>query len=445
MSSSRGDRLLRVVWHRAGRAGLTLAAVFIAGHLAFADLDGSYILPTDHPAIQYATAPLNDAITRLQERLRTGKVSLQFDPNHGYLPAMLKELNVPLSSQVLVFSKTSFQAPRIAPRTPRALYFNDEVSVGWVIGGEVVELAAVDPKVGVVFYTLDQEKVTRPTIDRRGECLQCHASGGTLGVPGLVVRSIFPEPSGMPLFHAGGFVTDHRSPMNERWGGWYVTGTHGTEQHMGNVTVVNKDNPRDIDGAKGANVTDLKGRFDTGAYLTPHSDIVALMVLEHQTRMVNLITRVGYETRMAVFNQRALNKELGQPVEEMSESTQRRIRNAAAELVKYMLFEDEAAMHSEVKGTSGFAADFERAGIKDRRSRSLRDLELKTRLLKYPCSYLIYSAQFDALPGLAKAAVYERLYRILTGRERSVHTVAERTAVLEILRETKRDLPGYWN
>jgi hypothetical protein len=425
-------------------AVLCLAGSALFACAAFAALEGSYILPQDHPAIGYATAPLHDPVSSLQAQLKAGKVKLEFDAQHGYLPAVLGALNVPVSSQVLVFSKTSFQAPRIAPRTPRALYFNDEVSVGWVPGGDVVELASLDPERGVVFFTLDQERLSKPSIDRRGECLQCHASGGTVGVPGLVVRSVFPELSGMPLFHAGGYVTDHRSPMEERWGGWYVTGTHGSQRHLGNAIARNKDNPREMDREQGANVTDLRERLDTGAYLSPHSDIVALMVLEHQTRMTNLITRVGWETRMALHNQRALNKELGEPISQMSDSTRRRIDSASAELVKYMLFLDESLLTGEVRGTSSFAAEFEVRGPRDRRGRSLRQLDLHRRLLRYPCSYLIYTAAFDAMPLEARESVYRQLYALLTGREKSALSVDDRRAILEILRDTKPTLPAYF-
>jgi hypothetical protein len=283
---------------------------FVTAAFAFGDFDGSYILPLDHSAIQYNTATVTDRVAALQQRLRDEKVKLDYDERHGYLSALLKALNVPESSQVLVYSKTSFQAPRISPRMARALYFTDDVFVGWVPNGDVLEIASVDPRQGVIFYTLDQAKGAKPRIDRRDECIQCHASGGTLGVPGLVVRSVYVERSGMPLFHAGGFVTDHRSPLSQRWGGWYVTGTHGSQRHMGNVFVEDRDHPDDLDREKGANVTDLKGRIDVENYLAPTSDIVALMVLEHQTRMTNLITRVGWEVRLALSDQKAINQAL---------------------------------------------------------------------------------------------------------------------------------------
>jgi hypothetical protein len=361
---------------------------------------------------------------------------------------MLRLLNVPVSSQVLVFSKTSFQASRISPRTPRALYFNDGVSVGWVKGGDVLELAAVDPRQGVDFYTLDQEKAAQPRIQRRGECLQCHASGGTLGVPGLVVRSVYPEPSGMPLFHAGSFVTDHRSPLKQRWGGWYVTGTHGLQTHMGNVFVEDRDKPDQLDTSKGTNVTDLSRHFDTGGYLAPHSDIVALMVLEHQTRMTNLIIRTSYETRMALHDQRAINQALGEPPDRLSESSQRRIRNATETLLKYLLFADEAKLTEPVKGTSNFATEFAQQGPRDKAGRSLRELDLERRLLRYPCSWLIHSEAFDGLPQEAKTEIHRRLWEVLSGQDQSkafAHlTAADRRAILEILRDTEPEVASEW-
>ena len=423
-----------------------LAAVIAA--YAFADLDGSYVLPQDHTAIRYNTAAVTDRVAGLQQQLRDGKARLGFDDRHGYLEAVLKALNVPVSSQVLVYSKTSFQAPRISPRMARALYFTDDVYVGWVPGGDVVEIASLDPRQGVVFYTMDQEAAARPRIDRRDECLQCHASGGTLGVPGLVVRSVFVEPSGMPLFHAGGFVTDHRSPLAQRWGGWYVTGTHGSQRHMGNIVVEDRDHPDQLDREKGANVTDLKGRIDTGNYLAPSSDIVALMVLEHQTRMTNLITRVGWETRMALSDQKVLNQVLKDPDDRMSDSTRGRIDNAAEALLKYMLFSDEALLDAPVKGSSPFATEFVGRGPRDRLKRSLRELDLTKRMFRYPCSFLIYSEAFDALPPVVRDRIYRRLWEVLTGADQTPLsarlTMADRKAIYEILLDTKPGLPEYW-
>ena len=425
-------------------AGLT--AVLAA--YAFADLDGSYILPQDHAAIQYNTAPVTDRVAGLQHQLREGKVKLDSKGRQGYLQAILKALDVPVSSQVLVYSKTSFQAPRISPRAARALYFTDDVFIGWVPGGDVLEIASVDPRQGVIFYTMDQDPDHKPRIDRRDECLQCHASGGTLGVPGLVVRSVYVERSGMPLFNAGGFVTDHRSPLSQRWGGWYVTGTHGSQRHMGNVFVEDRDHPDQLDREKGANVTDLKYRIDTGSYLAPSSDLVALMVLEHQTRMTNLLTRVGWETRLALSDQKAINQAMKQPDDLISDSARRRIDNAAEALLKYMLFTDEALLDAPVKGSSAFAEEFEVRGPRDHANRSLRELDLMRRMFRYPCSFLIYSEAFDALPPIVRDRIYRRLWEVLTGADQTSLsgrlTADDRKAVYEILLDTKPDLPGYW-
>jgi len=418
-----------------------------AAVVAMAGLGGSYTVPLDHPAIQYETRTVDDPIARLQKRVDAGQVKLQFQEGQGYLKSVLNALRVRSESQVLVFSKTSFQAPRIVPNLPRAIYFSDDVSVGFVRGGDVLEFASVDPKQGVIFYTLDQIADEKPRFYRQDTCLQCHANGATVGVPGLVVRSVYTSASGMPVFHAGTFVTDHRSPLKERWGGWYVTGTHGSQTHMGNAFAVDRTPPVTLD-TNGQNVTDLRRRFDTGPYLTPYSDIVALMALEHQSRMTNLITRVGYEARMAEHDNAAMNKALGKPENLVSESMTRRVNSAVEELVEYLLFAEEARLTEPVAGTSGFAESFARGALRDRQGRSLRDLDLKTRLLRYPCSYLIYSEAFDQMPEIARDRIYRRMWDILAEGDPSPKfaqlTKADRTAILEILLATKKGLPEYW-
>lgn len=425
-----------------------LFAVLSLASIAIAGLSGSYLVPLEHQAIEYATRPVDDPVARLQQRLTAGQARLEFAGESGYLSSVLKALGVSVESQVLVFSKTSFQASRIAPRLPRAIYFNDSVSVGWVRTGDMLEFAAVDPRQGVIFYTLDQEESAKPRFVRRDTCLQCHQAGATLGVPGLLVRSVYPERTGMALLQAGSFITDHRSPLKERWGGWYVSGKHGAQPHMGNAFAPDRDKPDRLDTAGAHNVTDLSKFFDTGAYPAPHSDIVALMALEHQTRMTNLITRVGYEARMALFENAAINKAMDRPESEMGESATRRIHSAAEELVEYLLFADEARLSEPVQGVSGFAESFARQGPRDARGRSLREFDLRTRLLRYPCSYLIYSDAFDGMPAAVKDRVYLRLWQILSkgegGRKYANLTPPDRRAILEILAATKKDLPAYW-
>jgi hypothetical protein len=376
-------------------------------------------------------------------------VKLKFADDHGYLPALLKELNVPQSSQVLVFSKTSFQRERITPKTPRALYFNDDVYVGFCLRGDVLEVSAVDTKIGTAFYTLDQAADDKPQFLRQKDnCLTCHASTATGGAPGHLVRSVFTDRYGLPVLTAGTFRTDHSSPLSERWGGWYVTGTHGKETHMGNWVVENKRDPAAEGNAKGQNVTELKSRFTVANYLTPHSDLVALLVFEHQTECHNRIARALITTKQARHYQATLNKELGEPADHKWDSVARRIESAGDALAKYLLFSGEVKLEGPVSGTSDFAKEFGARGPFDKRGRSLRQFDLQTRLFKYPCSYLIYSRGFQALPPEVKNHTLKRLHEVLTGTDTSepfAHlSAADRKAILEILRDTLPDLPDYW-
>jgi hypothetical protein len=407
------------------------------------------VLPLEDAALNYNQSDdLKDPAALLQRRIDKGEAKLEFDSKHGYLLSVLKHFNIPVSSQMLVFSKTSFQLNRISPEAPRALYFNDDAYIGWVQDGDVIEVSSVDPVKGSIFYTLDQRNPRKTGFVRREECLQCHASPKTLGIPGHLVRSVYPGPDGFPYFQAGSFNTDHRSPFKERWGGWFVTGTHGAQRHMGNVVALDRDKPEILDIAAGANVTDLRGRVNTEPYLSRHSDIVALMVLEHQTRMHNLIARVNYETRLALSQQEAMNKVFGRADGTWSDSTRRRIFGASEALLQYMLFIDEARLDAPVKGTSNFQAEFEQRGPRDKSGRSLRQLDLTTRLLKYPCSYLIYSDAFDGLPQPAREYIYRRLWDVLSGKDKSRPFAGladgDRIAIRTILWETKQSLPEYW-
>ena len=360
------------------------------------DFRGSFTAPLEGPALRYGEAPQEDAIAQLQRRVETGEVKLAWDAKFGYLPAVLKALGIPVASQGLVFSKTSFQLARSSPATPRAIYFNDDSYAGYVPGGDLIELSAADPERGGMFYSLEQRQAAKPVIQRREECLQCHASPGTTGVPGHFVRSVHTDEQGFPVMNESSYVTDHRSPFTERWGGWYVTGTTAGMKHMG------------IPGVKS---------FDTTRYLAPHSDVVALMVLEHQTKMHNLLARAGFEARSALLVQAEMNAALKRPADEVSESTARRLDHAAGIVARYMLFADEAPLPGPVRGTSEFAKTFAAQGPRDAAGRSLRELDLKKRLFKYPCSFLIYSQAFARLPEALKQRILDRLDGVLAGRD----------------------------
>jgi hypothetical protein len=397
----------------------------------------------EKPPVDYFDAEVDDVVTRLTAKLKTGETRLEFTEDHGYLASLLKAFDVPVSSQTLVFSKTSLQSSKISPQTPRAIYFNDDVFVGWCRNGEFIEIAAHDATQGPTFYTLDQVKQTTPIFDRdRGQCISCHAASRTQDVPGYLTRSVYTTATGLPDFGRGTFDTNVTSPLSERWGGWYATGTHGKMRHMGNTVY-----PRDTKGydfESGANLATLDGVVSTDAYQSSHSDIVALMVLDHQTQMLNALTFANYETRMALHQSQEMNKILQRDPDYLSDTSQRRISNAAQRVVEHLLMCDEFKLTDSISGTSGFTREFSARGPRDSKDRSLREFDLQTRLFRYPCSYMIYSAAFDRLPDLVRKQVIEKLLQVLSNEDRSEKfqhlSDQDRKAILEILAETK---PGF--
>lgn len=410
--------------------------IFLCVSFASAVLVAQFPSAAEHESIAYSKSTPTDAVARLQQKLDSGEATLAFDKDHGYLPAILRALNVPISSQGLVFSRTSLQVDHIAPWTPRAVYFNDDVYVGWVQNGPIMEVATVDPKLGGVFYTITQEPSEHPKFERQTHtCLQCHdSSSSTGGVPGFIMRSTFTDRYGYPIASGEGATTD-RTPIEQRWGGWYVTGTTGNVPHKGNVMApVLAHEVGNVQSYMQRNkfvstedITDLSAKFDTSPYLSPHSDAVALLVLAHQTYIHNLITIANYEGRKA----------------EYLHSDPSAAQGAADRLVRAMLFVKTAPLAAPIKGTSSFAADFVKQGPHDRQGRSLRDLDLQTRVFRYPLSYLIYSESFDALPEVVKDFVYKRLREVLTGSDTSDDfshlSGADRAAILDILEQTKPD------
>ena len=398
----------------------------------------------DTPAIRYFSATPTDPVARLAEKLSKGEEELEFDANLGYLPSLLEKLNVPATSQVLVFSKTSLQADRIGPRRPRSLYFNDDVYIGWIPTAPLMEVASVDPDLGTVFYTLDQVESASPQFERRTtECLGCHNNLSTGGVPGLMMRSVYADNAGNALLRGGSFITTDSSPWAERWGGWYVTGNYGAKVHMGNLMAADhgfqigmnvKDHIARMDFNAGANLNNVSDRFDHEYYLSPHSDVVALLVLAHQANVHNLITGVNYEARYATSGQE--NSE----AQDLPMPIATGLRRTSEMLISAMLFTGEPPLAGPVRGTSGFAEQFSRPGPRDRKGRSLRDLDLDQRLFRYPLSYLIYSESFSELPDLAKDFIYGRLREILTGTDNSGQfdhlSQSDRTEILEILEDT---------
>jgi hypothetical protein len=418
------------VWARISLgAGLALMAV-----ASIEAQQGSALEPTDKVIRYLESGDLADPLTQLERQL-PGK-PLAYEPMHGYLLALLKELHVPRSSQALVFSKTSNQAHFTSPSTPRAIYYSDQVYIGWAQGDPTIDVAAIDPKKGAVFFTVSQKPGGNPQIVRNESCLSCHVTPKTLNVPGVLLKSVYANAEGKAIGQVNGFVSGHNNPLAERWGGWYVTGTHSSDIHMGNAFLDPRTPPGPSDLQKTSQVTDLSKLFDTSKYLSPFSDTVALLVLDHASRMQNMITLARYETMYALAD-KSTNAEYARD----------RIKRAGEQLLAYMLFRNEAPLKGEVRGVSSFQREFQKEGPRDHRGRSLREFDLRQRLFKYPCSYMIYTPAFDALPKEMKDYLWQRLRAVLHDDVQipGFKPIAEgdRKAVYKILADTKPEFRAW--
>src|ERR1700704_419535 len=415
--------------------------LFVLGMWASVDAQraGAFMGSSDDPAIGYASRPLSNAVVEVNKKLEDGAIQLTFDGRSGFLRSALEALKIPVDLQLLAFSRASLQGRRVNEQNPRALFFNDRVALGWVRGGDVLEVAAHDESAGVVFYTLEQSADATPgppQFKRAFQCLGCHVTGNTLGVPGLLMFSTTrrdpSQYSGVPR------PIDQSDSLKQRFGGWFLTGSTGSAPHMGNDVAP-------LDGRPSRELASVEGLFDADGYRALSSDIVAHLVLTHQAGMTTLLTRAAWEAR-------AMDPSLHPPftsTPEREASIAAVMTGVASEVVDYLLFVDEAKLTDRVRGGSGFTERFSSSGPRDRKGRSLYELDLNRRLMKYPCSYLIYSPAFDALPPLAKVPIYKRMWEVLSGQEqdpryRSALSRADRQAIVEILRDTKKDLPPYF-
>jgi hypothetical protein len=392
-----------------------------------------------HPSIAYSDSPTTDVVAELKRKVDEGSVSLPFEGRGGYLRPVMEALHVPAESQSVVFSKTSLQSHYISPSNPRAIFFSDDVSVAFIPDAPLLEIAVLDPHQGVVFYAISQRPATRPEIVRSDSCLSCHEGHDTLDVPGMLVRSVATGTGGETLTDFGDFVSDQRSPFEERWGGWFITGKTGSAHHMGNL-MLSPDAASVRPIGLPMPLASLDGKFNLEGYPSRFSDVAAVLVLNHQMKMINLLTRGGWETRVAI-------DQMGRSPQDKA-SAERLITEDAADLADYMLFAGEAPIQGKFESTSGFQQQFAASGPWDSRGRSLRQLDLEKRLMRYPCSYMIYSPAFDGLPDAAKESVYARLWAVLSGKDKSRKysnlTPDIRAAIVGILLETKPGLPAYF-
>jgi hypothetical protein len=372
-------------------------------------------LPYDkeYPVMHYGRLPAHNAIARLQQRLQSGEVKLVFAEPRGYLDSLLTALGIDPSSQALVYSKTSLQSGAISAATPRAIYFDTDTYVGFVQGSGDLELGTMDSELGQVFYTLPNRRNGAAQVERQTlTCLACHdtyeMSGG--GVPRFLLMSSYVNVRGDQLTHEDSILTTDETPIESRWGGWYVTGQTGKQVHVGNIQVHTVQELVKLDSVRRGNIDTLDGLFNTVPYLTDKSDVVALLVLQHQVTVQNLLTRANFEVREALAKS-------GGKAGALSRKTQDELRGFMDDLAKAMLFGDAAPYTDAIHGNSGFDAWFQKQGPTDPKGRSLRELDLKTRLFRYPLSYLVYTPSFDALPDYVRDYVYGRFAVALQGSD----------------------------
>jgi len=390
----------------------------------------------------HLASPPTHPTSAIVKALESGELRNTAD-DLAFLRQMLQITGTPEASQVLVFSLTSHQDAIIRRDNPRAIYYSDEAYIGYVPGG-VIEYSDVDPTVGTGFYVLDQTEEKSPLHLRNTEsCLLCHEGGRTEYNRGLMVRSVFVRGNGFPYTNSGSFMVSHDTPMENRWGGWYVTGEHGDIRHMGNVVATdNGENTRaSIDRNAGANITDLSPYFNPAKYLSTGSDIVALMVLEHQVEMHNRLTQGGIVVNEQTARSASIAKSLGEEFDPAASDTlQLVIRSRADKILRHMLYVDEITLTNAIHGDEAFITQFRANRREDAAGRSLKDFDLSTRMFKYRCSYMIYTQAFEQMPELLKTAVYERLAAGLkrdSTDELFKHLDAdEREAIDTILRQT---------
>lgn len=389
------------------------------------------------PVLDFKAAPHNywerppqDACTALMAKIASGEVKLDTSGEKAFVQSVLDALKIPVSSQLLVYSATSMQSERINPRNPRALYFNEDAYVGVVPGGRV-ELAGVDPELGCVFYIFQTPQPgVVPMAERSTRCFNCHAGSATQRVPGLLAESVAPIISGASYENYRRDEQGHQIPLAVRFGGWHVTSAKPFGDTKANIFARNNGSGVQIVRVKPGEMWDIT------KHLLPTSDILPHLVHEHQIGFDNRVFQAAYLARDIEANGRMPSLE-----------DQARLNDKARELVRYLLFADEAKLPSGgIVGDPQFAADFQRNKKPAAGGASLKDFDLRTRMFKHRCSYMIYTPQWQRLPALIKTRVYAGMKGALSGKNREFAYLGddERRAIVAILRETLPDLPADW-
>ncbi len=408
------------------------AHVFIIALMMAAPLCGADIKDFTAPPHQYWERPPQDRFTQLYKKIQDGSVKLDSTSANAYLASLLRALEIPVSSQLLVFSVTSLQSSLISPSNPRALYFNDDTYVGYVPGGRI-EIASFDPELGGIFYIFDVPRGSQPSVaDRSQHCFNCHAGSFSHHVPGLFVESVIPGENGGPLDAYRREVSGHGVPFAERLGGWHVTGAPQSLLHHGNIL------GNYFQGKMTTHPNPPGALFDWKNYLAPTSDILPHLLHEHQVGFTNRVVEAVYQTRARL--EASHNK--------LTPADAAALNELASGLARYVLFADEAPLPTPVQGDAAFMQAFSQSRKPTPSGASLRDFDLRTRLFKHRCSYMIYSSLWDGMPALFKQSVYAKMWDALQDDSRdpmATHLpVPERRTIRQIIKETKPGLPPLW-
>jgi hypothetical protein len=385
----------------------------------------------DRAPIHYSDTAPADRLARLAADLESGAARYDGESALDRLRFVLRALDVPEESQVLVFSKTSLQNRFIDPGSPRALFFSENAYVAYVPGG-AIEVIAQDPALGPVFYIVEAGAKGEPRIERSNQCIGCHATSRTENVPGLMIRSVFADESGHPLFHLGTTEINHTTPVEQRWGGWYVTG-RSARPHLGNRTFAEDG---DL-SPQPADKHDLKGFFDVARYPRATSDIVSLLVLEHQCQMYNLLNAASLNYRRSRHFSEIVN-----PDSDPDEGSAGGVADSWAKTITGCLFfKGEADLDEGVEGDAAFQKAFAARYPKTADGKSLADFRLYERIFKHRCSYMVYSEAFQSLPPSVKKRVFARMRTALAGEDPEIDWLgsSERKKISAILEETLPD------
>jgi hypothetical protein len=400
-------------------------AVASAAAPAYQDLDS--------PAHGYHTSELHDRFSLLKTDLESGRIALDATSERAFVLDLLKVLGVPASSQMLVFSNTSLQLHLISPANPRALYFSEDVHVGYIPGGRI-EILSLDPSLGAIFYIFDIPRAGQPVRPERSErCMNCHAAADTQFVPGLVIKSVVPGRTGGSLDAFRQEKTGHGIPFEQRFGGWYVTGKSGIAMPWANGI--------GQFAAQGMmkQTVEPGSRYDWARYPVATSDVLAHLLHEHQAGFVNRVVEASYRARAA------LHAGAGQ----LDAAQQAELDEQARIVTRYLLFADEVPLPAGgVEGDPAFKADFARNRHAAKNGASLKDFDLQSRLFRNRCSYMIYSAVFHGLPAEMKMRIFQRLGAALDTTkpdpDYAYLPAGEKQSIRRILRETLADLPAGW-